>query len=190
VQAGAHLRQAGAEEGDEREWDFTISGRFEWRHYHGPELYSSDDPGSPLSPRRVDSDVLGTAQLSYVGPLLAQAAYTIDYDRSNSFGQTYLRHIVTLKLVCDLGWRIVAAAKVQLVVIGYKDPVALTSGMIVPLTIEDENRDAIVLDLERPLGRGFAVSARYSRFTNGVSTSVLAYDRQVVYLGLSWKGSR
>jgi hypothetical protein len=190
AQAGAHLRSGNSDDGDEAEWDLTLAGRVEWRRYHGPELFSNDDPGSPLSPSRDDTDVLGTAQLSYLGPLLAQAAYTIDYDRSNSFGQTYLRHLVTLKVAFELGWKIVATTKVQLVFITYKDPVALTSGMIVPLSIEDENRDALVVDLERPIGRGFSLSARYSRFSNGVSTSVLAYERQVVYLGLAWRGAK
>jgi hypothetical protein len=73
------------------------------------------------------------------------------------------------------------------VFLSYINGTPLTSGTSQVLNIEEENRDNILLDLERPLGRSFAVNARYSYFSNGVSNTVLEYARHVGYLGITYK---
>ena len=56
------------------------------------------------------------------------------------------------------------------------------------VTIEDENRNNVIVDLERPIGEtGLAVNARYSIFTNEISPSPVSFLRQVVYLGLTYR---
>lgn len=182
---GLHLRSG--EVDDEAEWDLLASARAELRDYHGPKLSSASDPGSDAAPRRRDLDAVGTVSLTYVGKLLAGAAYSLDWDRSSSYGQSYLRHLVSLKVAADLGWKLVATFKAQLTFTGYAQPAAITTGALVAVTIEDESRDAFIVDLERPLGGGASLSARYSAYRNGVSNATLDYLRQVVYLGLSYR---
>jgi len=56
------------------------------------------------------------------------------------------------------------------------------------ITIEDENRNAVIVDLERPfVGSGLALNARYSVYTNELSASPVSFLRQVVYLGLTYR---
>jgi len=57
------------------------------------------------------------------------------------------------------------------------------------ITIEDENRNNLILDLERPIGAsGVAVVARYSVFTNELSPNAdTHFLRQVIYLGLTYR---
>jgi hypothetical protein len=190
--ANAHFHTGGPE--TEADWDLSTSGRIERRDYHGPQLVANDDPGSPLEARRRDTDVIGNATVAYVGTLpkiglqlLASAGYSIDYDHSTSFGESFLRHILLVKLAVPLPWKLTLAGKMQLIWTSYPQPVVLTSGMTPLQSIEDENRDAFVFDLERPIAGGLSISARYSLFINGTSSDVLSYQRQVAYLGLAYR---
>ncbi len=176
----AHLRCG------EHEWDLATSGRIDRRDYHGLALVSPSDLEGTTR-RRLDSDAQWNLSLAYVGPVLIEGSYAVDFNRSTSYGQTFLRHVVGAKLAVELPWQLSAAAKLQLVFMSYSEPSALTSGKVAPLTIEDENRNALLVDLSRPIGRGFSLGARYALYRSGVSDAVLSYDRQVVFLGLTYR---
>jgi hypothetical protein len=130
-------------------------------------------------------------EATYVGALLVSFGYAAQLNTSNSFGQSLYRHIFTLKLAYRLPWNLYAAAKAQLYVTKYLDPVLLDPGVNSQtfVTIDDENRNALILDLERPIGTtGLAIDARYSWFTNELSSqSKVSFQRHVVYLGLTYR---
>jgi hypothetical protein len=130
------------------------------------------------------------AELTYVGPLLVGVGYGIQLNLSNSFGQSLLRQIITLKLSYRLPWQLYATVKAQLLITRYLDPVLLDTNVASQtfITIDDENRNAVIADLERPFGSsGLAVNARYSVFTNELTPSPVSFLRQVVYLGLTYR---
>jgi len=57
-------------------------------------------------------------------------------------------------------------------------------------TIEDENRNAVILDLEREIRRlGLSVNARYSFFTSQLGAQQTSFRRHVAYLGLTYRFS-
>jgi hypothetical protein len=129
-------------------------------------------------------------ELSYVGVLFVSLGYALQYDASNSFGQSLLRNIITLKLAYRFPWQIYATLKAQLMVTKYLDPVLLdpTVASQTFLTIEDENRNAVIVDLERAIKKtGVSVNARYSFFTNELGSTPSSFRRQVVYLGLTYR---
>jgi len=129
-------------------------------------------------------------ELTYVGPLLAAAGYGIQLNQSNSFGQSLLRQLVTVKISYRLPWNLYATVKAQLYITKYLDPVLLDRVVNTQtfITIEDENRNAVIVDLERPfVGKGLAINARYSVYTNELSASPVSFLRQVVYLGLTYR---
>ena len=129
-------------------------------------------------------------ELTYVGPLLAAVGYGIQLNQSNSFGQSLLRQLVTVKLSYRLPWNLYATVKAQLYITKYLDPVLLDRQVNTQtfITIEDENRNAVIVDLERPFaGTGLALDARYSVYTNELSPSPVSFLRQVVYLGLTYR---
>ncbi|MSP62046.1 MAG: hypothetical protein EXR72_17280 [Myxococcales bacterium] len=192
--AAGHFAAGGPqnENGNEQEWDLGVTARTELRTYHGLRLTSASDTGSPNAYHRLDADLLASAWLSFAGrlglPLLASASYTFDHNFSTSYGLNYQRHLVVLKLGANLPWKLSATAKAQLTFTSYAEPLQLTSGTnIVPLTIEDESRDAYVFDLDRPLGVGFSLSLRYSLYRNGVSNATLGYLRHVASLGVAYR---
>ncbi len=166
----------------ENEWTLSTSGRMEWRYYVGPALVAADDPGSALEPRRFDRDLFWTVGLNFAGDLLGGAFYSLDDDRSNSFGQSFLRHIVGFSLGFELPGQVVATLRAQLVFANYPQGQVVLTGEGAPRSIEDENRNAVLVDLARSVGR-FTFFLRYSLFQNGVSNALVSYERHLVYLG-------
>jgi hypothetical protein len=129
-------------------------------------------------------------EVTYVGPLLVALGYGLQLNLSNSFGQSLIRHILTFKLAYRLPWSLYVTIKAQLYVSTYLDPVLLDRAFNTQqfITIEDENRNNVIVDLERPIGSsGLAVNARYSVFTNELTPSPVSFLRQVVYLGLTYR---
>lgn len=140
--------------------------------------------------RRDDWFHEGGLQLTYVGALLVGIGYGAQLNLSNSFGQSLLRHLLTLKIAYRLPWSLYATVKAQLYITRYLDPVLLDRAFASQtfITIEDENRNAVIIDVERPLGAsGLAVDARYSIYTNELAPSPVSFLRQVVYLGLTYR---
>jgi hypothetical protein len=155
-------------------------------------------PGQPIkdgclvagNARRADWYHESGLELTYVGPLLVAAGYGVQLNLSNSFGQSLLRHVVTLKVSYRFPWSLYATLKAQLYVTRYLDPVLLDRSLHTPtfISIEDENRNGLMVDIERPLGStGVAVNARYSVYTNEISPSPVSFLRQVVYFGLTYR---
>jgi hypothetical protein len=132
----------------------------------------------------------GGLELTYVGPLLVGAGYGLQLNLSNSFGQGLLRQLVSFKLGYRLPWNLYATLKAQLYVTRYLDPVLLDHAFqsITFISIEDENRNSVLVDLERPIGAtGLAINARYSVYTNELSPSPVSFLRQVIFLGLTYR---
>ena len=48
-----------------------------------------------------------------------------------------------------------------------------------------ENRNAIIADVTRPIGKGLSISVRYSIYTNEISSSPASFLRQLVYVGMT-----
>src|SRR5438132_8670481 len=129
-----------------------------------------------------------TIELSYLGPVLFSAGYGLQLNLSDSFGYSLLRHVFTARLAARLFWQIYGTLKAQVFYNTYLDPVLLgTTLTLRPLSIEDENRNAFIVDLERPIGKtGVAIVARYSLYTNELASSSSEFIRHLVYLGVSY----
>jgi hypothetical protein len=186
---------------DDHELDLAANYHVERRFFPGViELLDETQclPGHPFADRcliagtakRSDWFHEGGAELTYVGPLLVGVGYGVQLNLSNSFGQSLLRQLVTLKLAYRFPWQLYATIKAQLFITRYLDPVLLDTNITSQtfITIDDENRNAVIADLERPIGTsGLAVNARYSVFTNELTPSPVSFLRQVVYLGLTYR---
>jgi hypothetical protein len=192
----AHI--LGGRAGRENEWDLTGAYLLERRWFDGRADvnlcrdkidYSCVLPGNDA---RADWFHEASLDASFLGPLLVALGYAVQLNLSNSFGFSLIRHIFTLKLGYRLPWQIYATAKAQLFVTSYFDPVLLAPPTVTVSTnnIEDENRNSLIVDLERPVGKlGLSVELRYSLYTNELSASPASFLRQVVYLGLSYRVS-
>lgn len=185
----------------EHEIDLAASYHFERRLYAGLLELDTCGPGQPLtdtcinfgSAARADWFHEAGVELTWVRAVLLSAAYSLQVNQSNSFGQSLVRHIVTAKLSARLFWQLYLTLKGQLLITRYLDPVLLDRQVNTQtfVTIEDENRNALIVDLERPVGHGFSVGARYSFYTNELGGTPASFQRHVAYLGVTYKvGSR
>ncbi len=186
----------------EAEIDLAAGYHFERRIYSGLLEQNSCPPGSPItdmclvvgSGARADWFHEGSVELTFVRELLASVGYALQVNLSNSFGQSLVRHIVSAKISFRLPWQLYTTLKGQILVTRYLDPVLLDRAVNTQtfISIEDENRNAFVADIERPIGKlGLAVEARYSVYTNELTAqSPVSFLRHVVYLGVTYKVGR
>ncbi len=182
---------------------FAATYRIERRAFAGPRQVRGDRAGCFKDPL-LDGDCIFagddtrsdwfhemSAELAYVGTVLASVGYTAQLIRSNSFGEPLLRNIITLRLAYRLPWEIYATLKAQLMLTRYFDPILVDTRLttINPLLgFEDENRNAVIVDLERSISKkGLFIDLRYSFFSNQLSGTASEFRRHVAYLGLTYR---
>jgi len=194
--AGVRLQAGGPER--EHEIDLSASYHLERRFYAGVVDVNACPPGMPLqaacivpgNAQRRDWFHEGMIELTWLRWVLLSASYSVQLNASDSFGQSLVRHLITAKLGARLFWQLYLTLKGQLLITRYLDPVLLDRQVNTQtfVSIEDENRNAFIADLERPIGRtGLAVEARYSIYTNELTAVPVSFLRQVVYVGISYR---
>lgn len=151
------------------DFDLSLQARVDYRIY-GPvrnDLFLS----------------LGTS-ITWQGPLLIQLGYSAQVNLSSSQLESYQRHLPLLKVAFQLPGELFVTIKGQL------NLLQATPGLTVPIqSIDEDNRSLVLFDLERPLPRGFAVSARYSGYFSLPSDGA-PYQRHTALLNLSYRFAR
>jgi hypothetical protein len=207
VETGASVGKSLGNADNSHDLTFSVNYRAERRGFALPRQLRGDDGNCFHDPRlagdclipdpegtlRVDWFHEMSAELAYVGALLASVGYAAQLNQSNSFGEPLLRHVITLKLAYRLPWEIYATLKAQLMITRYFDPLLLDTKManVIVSSFEDENRNSIVVDLERVLSKraGVYLDLRYSFFSNQLSAALSEFRRHVAYLGLTYRFS-
>lgn len=173
----------------------SLSGRFGTALHAGdPELGHDFDLGAHFRIDyrgymygRTDIFIQTGASGTWQGPLLVQLGYTVQLDLSNETDQSYQRHLLLAKIGARLPGDIYLTAKTQL------NLLQGAPGLYVPVSnIDDDNRSLALLDLARPLPRGFTLVLRYTGYFSLPSESISPYQRHTAYVGASyaWKGQR
>jgi hypothetical protein len=182
----------------EHEIDLAASYHLERRLYASPIEVNQCPPGTTLTDTciaygadaRTDWYHDAGVELTWVRAVLLSIAYAVQINQSNSFGQSLVRHVFTAKLAAQLPWQLYLTLKGQLLVSRYPDPILLDRQVSTQTfaSIDDERRNAAIVDLERPIGRtGLAVEVRYSFYTNELGASPASFQRHVAYLGVTYK---
>jgi hypothetical protein len=135
---------------------------------------------------RTDLFIQAGGSLTWQGPLLLQAGYMAQLALSNTDGESYQRHLVHAKLGIRVPGDLYVTAKAQL------NLLQGAPGLYVPVSnIDDDNRSLALLDIERPLPRGFGLVLRYTGFFSlpgerSVQDAMGSYQRHTGYLGVSY----
>lgn len=129
---------------------------------------------------------VAAASLGWSGDRLVDLRYELSLDDSTSFGQSFLRHRVELGLTTDLLLRLVLTARLTVQLTQFLDPVLFARDVGV-FTIEDENRNSLLLHLARDLGERVALEARLALHANELATDELGYRRITAYAGVVWR---
>jgi hypothetical protein len=110
-------------------------------------------PGPPGAGRRRDRFWTARAEVTRTGALLLGAGLLLGVNDSNSYGESLQRLIGSLRGVVLLPWQLSLSARAELVATRYREAVPVghnaTTGMFV--SVEDEGRSALRLELVRPL---------------------------------------
>jgi hypothetical protein len=191
--AGLDLRWTRQPE-DGADWEATLGASVEHRTFGGPALTEVCSPpstsGLPCSGRQTRVDDLLLAHLDAVrtGRVLVGAGYAFQANLSNSSGETVTRHFLSARLATALPLGLAFAARGELLLASYADQ--LPVGQLSPgspfVSIEDENRSSVRIDLSRGLGDRLRAVARYTFYANEITAAPISYRRQTLLLSLTY----
>ena len=172
------------------DWELTAGASAERRAFEGRAISSNPTTPPPAPPLRRDTFLVGHLELTRVGAVLIGAGYALHWNDSNSYGESLTRHLATLRFATALPFDSYLAARAELILAQYRDPVAIAQGAMpgTLLSIEDENRSSLRVDLSRALADRVLLLARYTLYANelGVSSPVARYRRQTAMLSLAF----
>ncbi len=177
--------------------DIAASYRLERRNYSGVAFANSCGDDDPIVPDcfyptamdRVDLYHAAAAEVRYTGNRIYSGRYEVQVNDSNSVGQALVRHrieaSVTTELLADIF--LTATGTVQYNV--FLDPLLLARDVNAQsfVSIDDENRNGLVLHATRELGSRWSAEGRYGLFSNEFATQELRFRRQTGYLGLTYE---
>lgn len=130
--------------------------------------------------QRADITWTGGLGLRFRGERLVRVEYALAANQSNSYGGSFMRHLLRGSVTTAMPLDFALSARFDLQRVVYDEPQFIARFDF----IEDESRSSVVLRLERPvldpLSLVAQVGAWFSPFGDGPS-----YSRQTVLLGLS-----
>lgn len=165
------------------------------RRYRGPAFADGCMPGAEIEPEcfiatgnpRRDLHHAVSIEGSYTGTRIYSARYQLQITDSNSFGQSLVRQRVDLSVTSEIP-RTGVFATLQLAVLfnHFLDPLLLARDVEAQtfVSIDEENRNAVIAHATRDLFGAWAVEARYAFFTNEFATDERRFRRQTIYGGL------
>ncbi len=145
-----------------------------------PEL---EEP-SPARPRQ-DQVISGGAGYTYRGPFTFSATYSYAEQASNSFGETTLRHRLTLTAGLRLPWRVTLLAQAALQYARFPDGVYLSDEL--NITEDDDTHNSGSLKLVRPVSEQVDLELRCALYQDRLPQNGYQYFRQLGWIGVSWR---
>jgi hypothetical protein len=172
-----------------------VSGQLglEARAYASTALASACPERAPPSPTcyaatsipRHDRYQRAAVELTWTGRVVAAAAYQLSVIDSNSYGQSIVRHRVTVSTTAGLPLRLFATALATLQIDRYVDGLPVDRDPLTQSfsTLDDENRSSIQGRLARGIATAWSIEARAAIWRNLGGDLDTAFRRGVVYVG-------
>jgi hypothetical protein len=165
---------------------------FEARAYDSFANASACPEGAPpsrdcytgTSLRRSDRFQRGGLELTWTGRFVAAASYQLAVTDSNSYGQSIVRHRVTLSATRNLPWRLYGTALATLQLDNYPDGLPIDDLATQSFTtLDDENRSSLQVRIARPLAAAWAIEGRGAIWRDLGSDLDTEYRRALLYVG-------
>ncbi|HVR64666.1 MAG TPA: hypothetical protein VMU50_22355, partial [Polyangia bacterium] len=138
------------------DWELGAGIGFEPRFFDGAALVAgtcqAGMPNQTCAPvpndagtKRADQLYTGHAELTRTGTILLGAGYAVQWNHSNSVGETVQRHFISLRLTAPLPLGFYLATRGDLLIARYADPVVLAAIAMNSyyLDIDRENRSSV-----------------------------------------------
>lgn len=165
-----------------RRHTFFASYRLMPQTYVGPQQILPSGQGVG---QRFDWYHVASAGWALRGPVIAGVTYSFTDDRSDAYGESFLRHRLQLLAGFSLPWELTLVASAALQFTSYPDGLYLSPQIL--LLEDDDDLDSVTVKLSRDLGKGFDVEARVGYYRNDLFQNGLAYERAVAYVGACWR---
>jgi hypothetical protein len=165
------------------DWEWSASASFEDRRFVGGRC--PDEACASRLGTRTDRFWMGQLELTRTGDALLGGGVAGHVNDSNSYGETLSRLLVHARTVVLLPWQLSLSGRAELVVTQYLEsvPLAFGRGSGLPLvSIEDESRSTVRLELVRPIGGSVDLGARYTYYTNAFREGPVSFHRQTFLL--------
>ncbi len=143
-------------------------------------------PDQDSNSRHADQFFAGRLDITRIGQVLLGVGYAVQWNRSNSYSETLLRHAGTLRLTTPMPLGLYLATRIELVFVSYPDHAAFPAGPSGQsrTTIEDENRSQLRAELSRKITTQLQLVLRYSLYINAIGQN--SYQRQTATLSLAF----
>lgn len=179
--------------GGMRSLELAATLGFEARSYESVALASACSDTEPpdascfarTSLTRHDRYQRAGLELTFVGRVVATGGYLFSVTDSNSFGQSVVRHRVTLSTTTQLPWGLVGTVLGTLQIDQYLDGLLRERDLITQTftSIEDENRSSLQVRLARPLSKTWSIESRAAIWRNFWGPDDTTFRRSLIYLG-------
>jgi hypothetical protein len=178
----------------EADWEWTAGASLEWRGFDGLACTNVNcTPASSSPPAHVDRFWIGHIELARTTTFLLGAGAALHLNQSNSYGEGLVRGVFHLRAVVPLPWALSLSSRADLVATHYWTSQVLAQEVLAqgqntgtPLvSIEDENRSTLRIEVARPLAQGFEIGARYVLYTSFPGSGSVDYRRQTALLYLA-----
>ena len=100
---------------------------------------------------------------------------------SNSKDQSLQRYGAAISITAPLPWSFLVSTRLSLQRTLYDDPRILPNN---PLTVDEDNRNAFIAEVEREIYGPVSAALRYALYTQEFGVEESDYTRQLLFLGL------
>jgi hypothetical protein len=176
----------------EADWEWTAGGSLEWRSFEGLACTNESCTTEASSqPHRLDRFWTSHIELTRTTTFLLGAGAALHLNQSNSRGEGLVRGVFHLRAVVPLPWELSLSSRADLSATHYWNSLLLAQVTQDPnagaplVSVEDENRSTLRIELARPLARGFEIGARYVLYTSFPGNGSVHYRRQTALLYLA-----
>jgi hypothetical protein len=176
----------------EADWEWTAGASLEWRGFEG--LACTNDTCTAESsspPHRLDRFWVSHVELTRTTTFLLAAGAALHLNQSNSYGEGLVRGVFHARAVVPLPWALSFSSRADLVATHYWNSLLLPQAAQDPnagaplVSVEDENRSTLRIEVARPLGQGFEIGARYVIYSSFPGGGSVDYRRQTALLYLA-----
>jgi hypothetical protein len=134
--------------------------------------------------RRSDRFQRAGIELTWTGRFIAAASYQFSVTDSNSYGQSIVRHRVTLSATRNLPWRLYGTALATLQLDNYPDGLPIDDLTTQNFTtLDDENRSSLQVRIARQVARAWALESRGAIWRSLGGELDTEYRRVLIYAG-------
>ena len=158
---------------DAVEWELTLAYQAALRHFAleaagvPVRTCGSDECLDGKGIDRQDLNHLLRLEVVYLGHAEARFWYSAELNQSNSYGETYARHVVGLKYTTPLVWSLFMTIKAVLQVNQLSDPFVKSAvANQNPQSTDDENRSRLELQLARDVTAWLSIYVRYGLYVS------------------------